>query len=90
MELNAKCPFARSTQLPLAPTGGDLKVGLYLPKSEAITPIISLTPNLIHAAHDTERACDGGEYGNQYLEQLAPVEGASALAALHSEWCGVQ
>ena len=51
--------------------------------------IHSFTP-LGHATHHTERACDGGEYGNQYLEQLAPIEGASTLAVLHSEWCGVQ
>ena len=43
-----------------------------------------------HAAHHSERARDGGEDGDEHFEQLAPIEGASTLAALHSEWCGVQ
>jgi hypothetical protein len=46
--------------------------------------------HLGHAAHHSERACDGGEDGDDDLEQLAPIEGASALAVLHGEWCGVQ
>ena len=37
--------FRAMRLLPLAPTGGGLKVGLYLPKRKAITPFNSLTPN---------------------------------------------
>ena len=33
--------------LPLAPTGGDLKVDLYLPKRKAITPFNFSTPQTI-------------------------------------------
>ena len=77
MEINGvKCrmSFRAMRLLPLAPTDGDLKVGLYLPKSEAITPIISLTPNLIHAAHHANRSGQGGEHSDEDLEEFAPVE----------------
>ena len=66
--------LSRDETIAFGPYGRRPKGWPLSPQAQAITPIISLTPNLIHAAHHANRSGQGGEHSDEDLEEFAPVE----------------